>query len=146
MKKFTFERLWFEAIAENKRIKPGAVFMAICKYAFYNEAPTNLTPPEKMFFEFVKIYINNQRGQALIEENRKIRSSSEYRAWRNEVLERDAYTCVLCGRDETNSELNVHHIKPFSLYPELRFEVNNGLALCKECHINVHKNRREWEK
>lgn len=62
--------------------------------------------------------------------------SEEYESWRRAVFERDNYTCQRC-----NSKGNIvaHHIKSWSKYPELRFEVSNGSTLCrKPCHMIIH--------
>lgn len=64
--------------------------------------------------------------------NKRIRNSLEYAAWRKSVFERDSYTCVICG--ENSKYLNADHIKPFALYPELRFVLQNGRTLCVDCH------------
>lgn len=66
---------------------------------------------------------------------KKIRESLEYKIWRRAVYERDNYTCVLCGI--RGSVIEADHIKPFALYPELRFSVDNGRTLCKPCHRNT---------
>lgn len=64
--------------------------------------------------------------------NAAIRNSTEYKQWRTSVFERDSYTCVLCG--QVGGRLNVDHIKPFSKFPELRLDINNGRTLCHVCH------------
>lgn len=63
----------------------------------------------------------------------RIRQSLEYRTWRKSVFERDNYTCVFC-HEKSSGKLEADHIKRFSLYPELRFNISNGRTLCKDCH------------
>lgn len=73
--------------------------------------------------------------------------SIEYKEWRKIVFERDSYICQDCGVRSGNGEkihLEAHHIKSFTFYPKLRFDVNNGLTLCKECHSLTRKaNKRK---
>lgn len=57
----------------------------------------------------------------------------EYKIWRKAVLERDEWLCVQCGESD-RLLLQVDHIKPFSLYPELRLAIDNGRTLCIACH------------
>lgn len=70
-------------------------------------------------------------------ENRRLRFSLEYKLWRNSVFERDNYTCLWCGDRNGNGKavtLNADHIKPWALFPELRFAIDNGRTLCVPCH------------
>ena len=60
------------------------------------------------------------------------RHRTEYVGWRRAVMQRDAFTCQHCGK--IGCYLEVDHIKPWSLFPELRYETSNGLTLCKDCH------------
>lgn len=63
---------------------------------------------------------------------RDLRQTYEYKAWRTAIFERDDYTCQIC--DTKGGMLNADHIKRFSEYPELRFDMSNGRTLCIECH------------
>jgi len=69
--------------------------------------------------------------------NQLIRTSFEYKLWRTAVFERDNYTCIWCDARSGNGKevvLNADHIKPFALFPELRFAIDNGRTLCVPCH------------
>lgn len=65
------------------------------------------------------------------------RQTKEYKNWREKVFKRDNYTCKKCGK--RGVEIQAHHVKPWALYPALRYEVNNGITLCNECHKEIHK-------
>ena len=46
-------------------------------------------------------------------------------------------TCEVCG---SKNKLNVHHIKPFHLHPELELDPKNLITLCmdkKESHLRI---------
>ena len=70
-------------------------------------------------------------------ENLKKRSSTPLDNWRKNVLFRDNHKCVICGSCEY---LEAHHIIPVRNSEEQKFNVNNGITLCRECHKLVHLN------
>lgn len=78
----------------------------------------------------------NWKG-GLEEENIRLRYSVESRAWRQKVYERDGFLCQNCKIK--GNRLNAHHIIPWASNPDLRFDINNGITLCKSCHIIEHK-------
>lgn len=63
-----------------------------------------------------------------------------YQVWRTAVLERDDYVCQDCKRRCKKYEkgLAAHHIQPYKDHEELRYEVSNGITLCKQCHLARH--------
>jgi len=89
-------------------------------------------------------YYSGDKNHGWIEDRSKlknrhksIRWSTRMAQWRNRVYKRDDWTCKLCGsrsRSKNLITLNCHHIKRFNDYPELRFEVSNGVTLCEDCH------------
>lgn len=66
-----------------------------------------------------------------------LRKTPEYTQWRLLVYERDHYTCQMCGHKHT--DIVAHHIKSFAENEELRFELSNGVVLCRSCHLKLHR-------
>jgi predicted restriction endonuclease len=118
---------------------------------YHNEDETPLDALTKIVFcpfknQFNRDLLNSRSGNfhwnwkgGISSENKILRNSSEYKQWRTNVFNRDEFTCQECGA--YGVILNAHHIKPWAKYPEFRFDIDNGLTLCKECHIEVHRER-----
>lgn len=66
---------------------------------------------------------------------KKLRGSFEYKKWRMEVYRRDYWTCQICRIK--GKKIWADHIKPFSLFPEFRFDINNGRTLCIDCALKL---------
>lgn len=65
---------------------------------------------------------------------------SNYEKWRKLVFDRDSFICCMCH--QVGGKLQAHHIKEWSKYEELRYNIDNGVTLCVECHKSFHKSRR----
>lgn len=61
---------------------------------------------------------------------------AEVGVWRRAVYYKDNYICVRCGH--IGKELRAHHKASWAKFPELRFDVSNGVTLCAACHLWVH--------
>jgi len=75
-------------------------------------------------------YIDGRTPERMV-----IRHSLNYRLWREAVFKRDDFTCKECK--QRGGYIEAHHIKPFALFPELRFAIDNGVTLCTFCHAKV---------
>lgn len=79
----------------------------------------------------------------ITDENLRIRGSAEYKKWEEDVFERDKrcqfYGCL----ERRTSQLVAHHKDGFSWCKERRFDVSNGIILCKFHHttspISFHR-------
>lgn len=81
----------------------------------------------------------NWRG-GVDKEHTRIKQTEEYRNWQQAVYRKDKWMCQHCGY--RGRKIVAHHIKLFSKFPLLRFEVSNGMVLCRSCHQNVHNPRK----
>jgi hypothetical protein len=61
------------------------------------------------------------------------RRSPAYKAWRKEVCDRDDWKCRI-NNDVCEGRLEAHHIESFTNNPEIKYDVSNGICLCKKHH------------
>lgn len=67
---------------------------------------------------------------------------ARYKRWRIALIEKFGNKCARCG---SVNNLQTHHIKPYRSYPELRYDLDNGMLLCIGCHWSEHRSKTEWQ-
>lgn len=81
---------------------------------------------------------NHRYNPNLTDEEREIkRNYEEYPIWRECVYKRDGYSCQICNSSKSG-ELVAHHKNGWNWCKEQRFDVNNGVTLCSDCHKDFH--------
>ena len=65
--------------------------------------------------------------------NQSGRGCKKYKEWQRNVMDKCSGTCV-CGEDAECC----HHLKGWTEFPELRYDIGNGIALCNPCHYKIH--------
>jgi hypothetical protein len=72
-------------------------------------------------------------GIAFRKKSDRAYDDSAYMEWRKKVKNRDNWRCKIANED-CRGHLQAHHILPWRDYPELRYELNNGITLCHAHH------------
>ena len=67
------------------------------------------------------------------------RKSRAYWWWKKQILIRDNNKCRI-NNNECVKLLEVHHILRWANYPELRYDINNGITLCHAHHPRGREN------
>ena|ERR1017187_1886674 len=147
---FCCGKTWMDYPHNNKR-----VLRRFCSYKCYGIARTSgLIHPDvgkawrgKKMPESMRRKLSNAQKRlvsagthplwkgGITPQNAKERETVEYVLWRERVFKRDDFTCQFCG--DRGHELEAHHQKPFSLFPDQRLNEGNGVTLCVECHDTI---------
>ncbi len=59
-------------------------------------------------------------------------SAGLLKLWAEEVKTRDGYMCQVCGSEDSPQ---AHHIKPKSTNPLMAYDLDNGITVCRDCHM-----------
>lgn len=85
-----------------------------------------------------KAHCGENHPKWIVDRNKvKSRARPEMNSWRNFVFKCDKFTCKQCN--VIGGKLHAHHKAPYSLFPKLRWETNNGITFCENCHKKLHK-------
>ena len=141
-KQFFFFRSYYD-LANKIKLKRNRLefYESVIEYAITGIEPnySELSRPAINAFLESKSHLDTERRQSA-----EGRSCQEYKRWRLQVFDRDNYTCVFCCK--RGVKLNAHHIKSYAHYPELRYDLSNGITLCEPCHSELHKLLRKARK
>jgi len=61
------------------------------------------------------------------------RNDTSHHEWSKNVKNRDGWTCKIDNQD-CEGRLEAHHILSYKEYPELRYQITNGITLCHAHH------------
>jgi len=86
---------------------------------------------------------------AYIEDRTQLKRSNRrgdpaYVEWRRAVLTRDGFQCKIDNED-CDETLEVHHSLRWADYPDLRYEINNGITLCHAHHPRKRAEEKRLE-
>lgn len=97
------------------------------------EIPENITINGDVNIE---INLSNDKTHRIIK-NAKQKRAAVKSPWKSKIKSRDENRCQCCKKT-FEDHLEVHHIFPFSKFPDLAMDDGNGIALCQKCHSKYH--------
>lgn len=86
--------------------------------------------------KYCEIHRGYKRPKAVYKIYKSFRRANKQRLkeWSIEVRRLKGNNCLECGKPFNS----VHHIIPVAADKSLAFDINNGIPLCKDCHISKH--------
>lgn len=102
--------------------------------------------PERIWSQRFSILVRNMLAfehKWWCKHSRDRRRGGQYNQWRRAILVRDGYTCQGCGA--TPLRLDTHHLLSWERFPDLRYDIENGVSLCVAYHRGANVIQRQME-
>ena len=78
------------------------------------------------------------RNNRKVDDRDNIDSTFRIKRLKRECKEMQGNLCPMCG--EVSDQMELHHILPVARFPELWDDRRNCVALCHDCHKEIHCN------
>ena len=116
-----------------------------CKGRFYSDVLGKNPPSVKGMFigEKSPVWIKD-RSKLKKYFGSEERRSQLYKHWRKQTWLRDNFKCRIENKD-CCGRIEVHHILSWREYPELRYQINNGITLCHAHHPRKRAEEKRLE-
>ena len=155
--KYVIERLSWDTFYEKYNISPTLLQSRLKEFNIKRKRFSwnkNKTKQTDKRLDYVRPTQFKSYGKCAFKE--LLRKSTRYKQWIKNILERDNYTCLVCGK--RGIKLDIHHIKPLSLIIEENgitniedsidchelWDIDNGQTLCKCCHKETDTYLTRW--
>jgi hypothetical protein len=73
------------------------------------------------------------KDRTQLKDDHRDRGGQLHREWSRSVKNRDGWKCKMSNKD-CKGNLVAHHILGWTAFPELRYDINNGITLCQAHH------------
>ncbi len=123
-------------ICENAMLYPVTRFIIRCEVRYTSPGGRNSYYRDVCYnFEEIQQIIEAAKGEKHRKESAEYQRSKMNQSLRYEVMKRDGFRCVLCGRSaiEDHVRLHVDHIRPVSKGGKT--EMSNLRTLCQDCNL-----------
>lgn len=125
-----------------------SLYRLVCESLALDGKPRPIGKTEKQWVEENLDFILGQKGKGRVRKTTKpmppvvsfqstdaFLSTYEWRKVRMQALKKHGARCQCCGASPaTGAVMNVDHIKPRKLFPQLALDVDNLQILCHECN------------
>ncbi len=93
-----------------------------------------------------EVFVANITSGAIDPRSDEFLATYEWRRLRMVVIKRDGARCACCGASpDSGAVINVDHIKPRRLFPQLAMDENNLQVLCQDCnHGKSNWDMTDW--
>ncbi len=78
------------------------------------------------------------KDRTKLKDDSKDRGGQLHREWSKNIKKRDGWKCRIDNK-YCMGKVTAHHILSWRDYPELRYEINNGITLCEKHHPKKRK-------
>ena len=109
------------------------------------ESSKNSTPPiqRKWGFRIGKwwLYISHNGPMKFRKRYNQPRQKSKLVDMKRKLVKQRGQVCELCGcHIERYCKTNIHHVIPWTRYPEGELDERNIMVVCQKCHSEIHNN------